>query len=107
MTILTSTTTIIIIIKISNTTTTMLDNNTTTIIVTSAITIIDGEAPADAFRLDDVHGVAVVSARAEGQKCARSWRYSTEVGTDKDYPDVTLRDAAALRERDARAGAAH
>jgi len=54
-----------------------------------------------------VHGVAVVSARAEGQKCARSWRYSTEVGTDKDYPDVTPRDAAALRERDARAGAAH
>ena len=77
------------------------------ICITSAITIIDGEAPADAFRLDDVHGVAVVSARAEGQKCARSWRYSTEVGTDKDYPDVTLRDAAALRERDARAGAAH
>ena len=77
------------------------------ICITSAITIIDGEAPADAFRLDDVHGVAVVSARAEGQKCARSWRYSTEVGTDKDYPDVTPRDAAALRERDARAGAAH
>ena len=77
------------------------------ICITSAITIIDGEAPTDAFRLDDVHGVAVVSARAEGQKCARSWRYSTEVGTDKDYPDVTPRDAAALRERDARAGAAH
>jgi len=77
------------------------------ICITSAITIIDGEAPADAFRLDDVHGVAVLSARAEGQKCARSWRYSTEVGTDKDYPDVTPRDAAALRERDARAGAAH
>ena len=77
------------------------------ICITSAITIIDGEAPADAFRLDDVHGVSVVSARAEGQKCARSWRYSTEVGTDKDYPDVTPRDAAALRERDARAGAAH
>ena len=77
------------------------------ICITSAITIIDGEAPADAFRLDDVHGVAVISARAEGQKCARSWRYSTEVGTDKDYPDVTPRDAVALRERDARAGAAH
>ncbi len=71
------------------------------ICITSAITIVEGEAPADAFRLDDVHGVAVVSVRAEGPKCARSWRYSTEVGTDKDYPDVTPRDADALREWDA------
>ena len=38
---------------------------------------------------------------APGRKCARSWKYSEEVGTDPDYPDVTLRDAAALREYDA------
>jgi isoleucyl-tRNA synthetase len=35
---------------------------------------------------------------ASGTKCARSWRYTDDVGTDADYPDVSARDAAALRE---------
>ena len=74
--------------------------------ITSAITVTTDPAPADAFRLEDAAGVAVVSRRAEGRKCARSWKWSPDVGTDPDYPDVTPRDAAALREWDAaRAGA--
>ena len=68
------------------------------ICITSAIEIRDGEGPAEAFRLPDVAGVAVVSARAQGRKCARSWRISPEVGSDPEFPDVTPRDAAALRE---------
>ncbi len=52
----------------------------------------------DAFRLAEVPGVAVVPRRAEGRKCARSWRISPLVGADPDYPDVTPRDAEALRE---------
>jgi isoleucyl-tRNA synthetase len=71
------------------------------ICITSGMTILDGEGPAEAFRLEDVPGIAVVPARAEGRKCARSWRYSPDVGSDPDYPDVTPRDAAALREWDA------
>ncbi|KQT19669.1 isoleucine--tRNA ligase [Methylobacterium sp. Leaf399] len=75
--------------------------------ITSGLRIEPGEGPAEAFRLDDVRGVAVVPALAEGTKCARSWRVSPEVGTDPEYPDVTPRDALALREWDAaRAGAA-
>ena len=35
---------------------------------------------------------------AEGRKCARSWKILPEVGSDPEYPDVTLRDAQALRE---------
>jgi isoleucyl-tRNA synthetase len=66
--------------------------------ITSQIAIEAGEGPADAFRLSEVPGVAVVIARAEGRKCARSWRISPEVGRDPDYPDVTPRDAEALRE---------
>jgi isoleucyl-tRNA synthetase len=66
--------------------------------ITSDITVEAGEGPADAFRLAEVPGVAVVSRRAEGRKCARSWRISPLVGADPDYPDVTPRDAAALRE---------
>ncbi|WP_296583522.1 isoleucine--tRNA ligase [Xanthobacter sp.] len=68
------------------------------IAITSDAKLIRGEGPADAFRLADVPGVAVVPVRAEGTKCARSWKVSPEVGTDPEFPDVTPRDAAALRE---------
>jgi isoleucyl-tRNA synthetase len=71
------------------------------ICITSGLRIETGPGPAEAFRLDEVPGVAVVSARAEGRKCARSWKITSEVGSDPDYPDVTPRDAAALREWDA------
>ncbi|WP_334176441.1 isoleucine--tRNA ligase, partial [Pseudoxanthobacter sp.] len=71
------------------------------VVITSAATLEAGEGPAEAFRLDDVAGVAVVPAKADGRKCARSWKISPAVGSDPDYPDVTPRDAAALREFDA------
>ena len=71
------------------------------ICITSAGTIVKSEAPADAFRLPDVPGVAVVTKLAEGRKCARSWKISTAVGADPQFPDVTPRDAQALREWEA------
>ncbi|MEQ8481016.1 MAG: isoleucine--tRNA ligase [Hoeflea sp.] len=69
--------------------------------ITSGIVIEQGEAPDDAFRLDDVNNVAVVPDLAEGRRCARSWRVTDDVGSDPDYPDVSARDAAALRELEA------
>ena len=71
--------------------------------ITSQASLIEGEGPAAAFRLDDVPGVAVVPKRAEGRKCARSWRVLPEVGSDPEFPDLSLRDAAAVREYDAQA----
>lgn len=68
------------------------------ICITSAITLVSGEGPDEAFRLQEVTGVAVEPKLAEGIKCARSWRITTDVGSDPDYPDVSARDAAALRE---------
>ncbi|PWL17463.1 isoleucine--tRNA ligase [Falsochrobactrum shanghaiense] len=68
------------------------------ICITSGIEVVAGAAPETAFILDDVKGVAVVPVRAEGQKCARSWRYTTDVGSDPEFPEVSARDAAALRE---------
>ncbi|OJT96399.1 MAG: isoleucine--tRNA ligase [Rhizobium sp. 63-7] len=68
------------------------------ICITSAIAIVSGEGPADAFRLPEVAGVSVEPKLAEGVKCARSWRITTDVGTDPAYPDVSARDAVALRE---------
>jgi isoleucyl-tRNA synthetase len=66
--------------------------------ITSDITVTLGEGPADAFRVDDVGEVSVVPALAEGTKCARSWRITKDVGSDPHHPDVSARDAAALRE---------
>jgi isoleucyl-tRNA synthetase len=54
--------------------------------------------PAGAFKLDEAIGVAVAIELAQGKKCARSWRILPTVGDDPDYPDVSPRDAQALRE---------
>ncbi|HEV2955518.1 MAG TPA: isoleucine--tRNA ligase [Xanthobacteraceae bacterium] len=69
--------------------------------ITSAATVVAGEGPVSAFRLDEVPGVVVEPRRAEGKKCARSWKILPTVGADPDYPDVSPRDAQALREWDA------
>jgi len=66
--------------------------------ITSAAMLHEGDGPATAFRLDDVPGVAVEPRRAQGRKCARSWKISPAVGLDPQFPDVTPRDAQALRE---------
>ena len=68
------------------------------ICITSGITIAESKGPDDAFRLDDLMNVAVVFSRAEGTKCARSWRYTRDVGSDPAFPDVSARDAQALHE---------
>jgi len=69
--------------------------------ITSGIEVIEGEPPAEAFRLDDVTGVAVVPKAAAGLRCARSWRITRDVGSDPIFPDLSARDAAAVREFDA------
>jgi isoleucyl-tRNA synthetase len=79
----------------------MVDIDLAEICITSAATLVEGEGPADAFRLPDVPGVAVVPQLAQGTKCARSWKISLHVGDDPKYPDVSPRDAQALRELDA------
>ncbi len=70
------------------------------IAITSAAALKSGAAPAGAFTATDVPGVAVVFKSAEGRKCARSWRITADVGSDSAYPDLSARDAAAMREID-------
>jgi len=48
--------------------------------------------------LDEINDVAVICDIAEGNKCSRSWKILPEVGTDKEYPDLSLRDAEVMRE---------
>ncbi|HEY7248292.1 MAG TPA: isoleucine--tRNA ligase [Xanthobacteraceae bacterium] len=66
--------------------------------ITSAATLVEGAGPPDAFRLEEVAGVAVEVRLAQGRKCARSWKILSSVGSDPAYPDVSTRDARALRE---------
>jgi isoleucyl-tRNA synthetase len=61
------------------------------ICITSAITVKQGSA-------------SVIFHKAEGQKCARSWKISKDIGQDKDFPDITPRDAEAVREWQTRFG---
>ena len=56
------------------------------------------ENPSEAFKIEEIQGVSVICNLAEGNKCSRSWKVLPEVGTDKDYPDLSLRDASVMRE---------
>jgi isoleucyl-tRNA synthetase len=71
------------------------------ICITSGLTLHEGDGPQEAFRQDNV---AVVFKKAEGAKCARSWKISMDIGSDPDFPDITLRDAEAVREWQTRFG---
>jgi isoleucyl-tRNA synthetase len=78
--------------------TTLFDVDLAEVCITSSYEVQEGDGPATAFRLDNVAGVAVVVEKAQGIKCARSWKILPSVGEDKEYPDVSPRDARALRE---------
>lgn len=68
--------------------------------ITSQIELRTDAPPPEAFALDDVAGVAVMFAPAQGKKCRRSWKFSDDVGSDAAYPDLSARDAAVVRHYD-------
>lgn len=59
--------------------------------ITSGAEVVFGKAPENAFRLDDVKGVAVVTAKASGEKCQRCWMILDEVGKGETYDDLCQR----------------
>jgi isoleucyl-tRNA synthetase len=77
---------------------TLFDVDLAEVFITSNAMATNEDPPAGAFRLNDVPGVAVVVEKAVGIKCARSWKILPTVGEDPEYPDVSPRDAQALRE---------
>ena len=68
------------------------------IFITSQAALRNEKGPENAFTLDENNDVAVICDIAEGNKCSRSWKILPEVGTDKEYPDLSLRDAEVMRE---------
>lgn len=65
--------------------------------ITSSVTVEQKPAPQKAYRVDGVTGVGVTVQKAVGQKCARSWKILPEVGTDPQFPNLSKRDADAVR----------
>ena len=66
------------------------------IAITSDAELLEGGAPEGAFTLEDVAGVGVVPAPAEGEKCERCWRVLPEVGANPEAPGVCGRCADAV-----------
>ncbi|MGB1234524.1 MAG: isoleucine--tRNA ligase [Planktomarina sp.] len=49
--------------------------------IVSDVTVTTDAAPADAFTMPDVDGIAAVFHKADGEKCARCWKILPDVGT--------------------------
>ncbi|ADL01549.1 isoleucine--tRNA ligase [Brevundimonas subvibrioides] len=73
-----------------------------------AFAAFDGLDPAEVFRTSGAEMIVsgdTISATikpADHAKCARSWRRVPDVGSDPAYPDLSARDADAVRWWDAR-----
>jgi isoleucyl-tRNA synthetase len=53
---------------------------------------VDG-SPAAALGIE----VEVLDGRGRYERCARCWKRRPDVGSDKDYPDLSARDAAVVK----------
>jgi isoleucyl-tRNA synthetase len=65
------------------------------VIITSDVTLTDAPAPDGAFTMAEVPGIAVVFAKAEGEKCQRCWKILPDVGTHA-HPATCARCDEAL-----------
>ncbi|GFE51472.1 isoleucine--tRNA ligase [Roseobacter cerasinus] len=63
--------------------------------ITSQIAVSGDAAPEGAFALPEVPGVAVVFAKAQGEKCARCWKILPDVGAHS-VPGVCARCDTAI-----------
>ncbi|TPW01106.1 MAG: isoleucyl-tRNA synthetase [bacterium] len=68
----------------------------------SQVQLVQGSPTANAFQMMEVLNVAaVVQPITDHPKCARSWRRVPDVGSDPAYPELSARDADAVRWWDA------
>jgi isoleucyl-tRNA synthetase len=66
--------------------------------ITSGATLVNtAEGKGGGFTLDDTPGVVVYPEKAEGIKCRRSWKYFDPASADPSFPDITPRDALAVK----------
>lgn len=67
------------------------------IAITSDLTVVEGPAPAEAFTLEEVPGVAVIVGLAGGDKCQRCWKILPEVGGSAEASDLCNRCTDVVR----------
>ena len=66
--------------------------------IVSQINVQDLEkAPQEAYRDEEIAGLAIGVEKAHGEKCERCWIYSTELGTDAGHPTLCPRCAAVVK----------
>ena len=66
------------------------------IAIASDIELLEGDGPANAFRLPDAVDVAVEPKLADGEKCSRCWKILPEVGSVAAHPALCLRCSDAV-----------
>ena len=69
-----------------------------TIFIVSQAHLVTGQDLADACRSEEIDGLAIQIATAEGVKCERCWIYEPTVGSFNDHPTVCERCKKALDE---------
>jgi isoleucyl-tRNA synthetase len=68
------------------------------LIVSGVATAAGEDAPAEAYKSEEVENLTVAVAKASGVKCQRCWVYDTEVGADADHPEICPRCSKAMEE---------
>lgn len=56
------------------------------------------KAPENAFKDPELPGIAIGIEKAAGEKCARCWIYSENLGADPHWPDICPRCAKVMAE---------
>jgi isoleucyl-tRNA synthetase len=61
----------------------------------------NADIPPDAYRSEDIPGLAIAVAKAQGGKCSRCWIVSAELGTDPEHPEICPRCTQVLHDAEA------
>ena len=64
--------------------------------ITSDVEVLFGSGSKKMFTLEDVEGVGVVFKAAQGEKCARCWKYVENFSDKTGYSDICIRCSNAL-----------
>jgi isoleucyl-tRNA synthetase len=67
-------------------------------IVSDALLRPASEAPENCFRSEELPGLRIEVDRASGEKCARCWNYSSNLGLDARHPQACPRCALVLQQ---------
>ncbi len=70
------------------------------ICIISQLEILPLEQAPSTATTSELEGVVIVIAKAEGEKCERCWIYSTELGSNSDYPSICPRCTEVMQELD-------